>query len=91
MINRKKQSVSLDVATKKVSLDRKLAITATSSAGGQIKVLQNSRVVASLTSDQVVEIDAAKLGLGETKLRAIQTAPDGTVIASSPVTVEITQ
>lgn len=91
VINKKQQNVSLDATSKKVRIGRKLKLTSIATTGGPIQVLQNSRIVASLTGGETVEIEATKLGLGETKLKAITTTPDGSVIASSPLAVEVTQ
>jgi len=91
VIDRKQQNVSLVVASKKVPIERSLTLTSTATTGGQIQILQNSRVIASFNSSEIVKIEASKLGLGKTKLKAITTTSDGSVVASSPVAIEITR
>ena len=89
VINKKKQSVLLETNSELVSLDGKLTLTSSSTTGGQIRIMQNFRVITSLTSEEIVRIEASKLGLGKSELSAITTAPDGSVIASLPLAIEV--
>ena len=91
VVNQKDQRVSLDVAKKRIPIDGKLTLTATSTSGGKIQVIQNSRVIASLNSGQIISIPAAKLGLGTAQLRAINVFDDRSVIQSTPLNVTISE
>ena len=89
VVNQKGQRVSLDVAKKRIPIDGKLTLTATSTSDGKIQVIQNSRVIASLNSGQIISVAAAKLGLGETQLQAVIQLENGSQVASSPLKVSI--
>ena len=89
VISRKKNSVSLNAASPKVSIGRKLYLNSVASTRGQIQIRQNSRVLATVASGSIVEIDSLKLGLGKTRLQAFAAGPKGSVVASTPLDVEI--
>ena len=88
-VDRASQSVSVEVDTKRVPITGKLKLAAIANTKEQIEIRQNSRIIATTDSGQQIQIEAAKLGLGKTKLHAVTKDSDGAVIASAPLEVII--
>ena len=64
-------------------------MTAIANTGDRIQIQQNSRTLVSLNSGEIVEIAASKIGSGRTQLQAVTTTADGSVVASTPLDIEV--
>ena len=91
VVNRKGQRVSLKTAKKKVSIDRDLKLTASSTFQGKIQLLQNSKIIATLTNNEIISIQASKMGLGKIRLHAVAEFENGSYISSPPLEVTISK
>ena len=89
VIDRKKQRISLETASTKIQIGGKLKLTAIANTGDRIQIQQNSRTLVSLNSGEIVEIAASKIGSGRTQLQAVTTTADGSVVASTPLDIEV--
>jgi len=88
VIQRAEPDVSITVENPNCSIDDTLKVTATSSVEGQeIQIMQNSRVITTVTNGKTFLIPASRLGLGKTKLQSVAKLSDGQVIKSSPISV----
>lgn len=89
--DRASQSVSIEADTKRIPITGKLKLTAITNTKEQIEIRQNSRVIATIDSGQQIEIKAAKLGLGKTKLHAVTKTSNGGIVASTPLDIVVSR
>ena len=88
-LNRKGQSVEFTILKTTVKAGGKVMYTARSAEQSEIKIIQNSRVVATSRSGEQGSIDSSKLGLGKSTLQAFARTKGGPRLRSAPVEVSV--
>lgn len=91
VLNRDGQQLTLEVPKTVCNLDQIVLGKAASTTAGKIHIEQNLRPVGTVDKQGRFSIRAAKLGLGQTKLQAVSTLPDGRLVKSKPISVTITR
>ena len=86
-VQRVGHTVSIEIENPQCSIAGVLKVKVASSGKQKVQILQNSRVVATASSNTSFLIPASQLGLGSTKLQAVAKFPNGQLVKSSPVSV----